>query len=197
METYRRRVLGLTQGLQHPLTRLLARLGITPNQITLLGLALSLVAAALASQGRFLAAGGVLAFGSALDMVDGMLARATGKASARGALLDSVADRVSEGAVLVGLLWHYGSHPETPWWMPLLVGLALLNGFLVSYVRARAEAVGAAGKAGLMTRPERVVVLVAGLMTGWVQVALGVIAALSLLSWVQRFLDAWRSLKGR
>ena len=197
METYRRRVLSLTQGLQPPVVRLLVRLGVSPNHVTLLGLALSLVAAALAGRGWFLAAGGVLAAGSALDLVDGMLARATGKASARGALLDSLADRLAEGAVLLGLLFYYATQESVLWWPPLLVGLALLNGFLVSYVRARAEGVGAPGKAGLMTRPERVLVLVAGLLTGWVPLALGVIAALSLLTWVQRFLEAWRFLKGR
>ena len=201
MEAFRRRLASLSQRLQEPLVRFLARTGVTPNQVTLLGLLLSVVAAALAAQGWFLWAGLTLAVGSALDMVDGVLARSTGKASSQGALLDSVADRLGEAAVLLGLLLYYVTQQPERWWAPSLVGLALVNGFLVSYVRARAEGLGVTNKGGpmggLMTRPERVVVLVVGLVLGWVEVALGVIAVLSLLTWVQRFLDALRALGRR
>ncbi|MSQ41226.1 MAG: CDP-alcohol phosphatidyltransferase family protein [Dehalococcoidia bacterium] len=197
METFRRRLSSLFQQLQAPLVRLLARTGVTPNQVTLLGLLLSVAAAVLASQGWFLWAGLTLAVGSALDMVDGMLARSTGKASPQGALLDSVADRLGEAAVLLGLLLYYVTQQPEGWRAPLLVGLALVNGFLVSYVRARAEGLGVTGKKGLMTRPERVVALVAGLVLGWVEVALAVIALLSLVTWVQRLLDSWRALGRR
>lgn len=197
MEAFRRRLASLSQRLQEPLVRFLARTGVTPNQITLLGLLLSVAAAALAAGGWFLWAGITLAVGSALDMVDGMLARSTGKASSQGALLDSVADRLGEAAVLLGLLLYYVTQQPERWWAPVLVGLALVNGFLVSYVRARAEGLGVTDKGGLMTRPERVVALVAGLLLGQVEVALAIIAALSLMTWAQRFFDAWRALGRR
>ncbi len=197
MEAFRRRLASLSQRLQEPLVRFLARTGVTPNQITLLGLLLSVAAAARAAGGWFLWAGITLAVGSALDMVDGMLARSTGKASSQGALLDSVADRLGEAAVLLGLLLYYVTQQPERWWAPVLVGLALVNGFLVSYVRARAEGLGVTDKGGLMTRPERVVALVAGLLLGQVEVALAIIAALSLMTWAQRFFDAWRALGRR
>ena len=198
MEAYRQRARHLfLHGIQTPLIHLLARVGVTPHHLTLLGLLLSGGAAFLASQGWFFAAGALLAVASILDLLDGALARFTGRASARGALLDSLADRLSEAAVLLGLLLYYLTQRPDAWWPPVLVYLALVNGILVSYVRARVEGLGVVSKVGLMTRPERAVVLIAGLLVGWVEVTLGIIAALSLVTWVHRFTDAWRSLGER
>jgi CDP-diacylglycerol--glycerol-3-phosphate 3-phosphatidyltransferase len=197
MDAYRQRALRLvSRHLETPLVRLLVGLGVTPNQVTLLGLLLGLGAAYLASQGWLLAAGALLGVASALDTVDGMLARSTGRASPQGALLDSMADRLSEAAILLGLLLYY-TWQGSDWWLPVLVYLALANGLLVSYIRARAEGVGVESKVGIMTRPERMIVLTIGLLVGWVEVALGIIVALSLVTWVHRFLHTWRALGGR
>ena len=72
--------------------------------------------------------------------------------------------------------------------------LALANGFLVSYLRARSESLGIVSKVGIMTRPERVLVLIIGLLLGWVEVALAVITIMSIVTWIHRFIDAWNSL---
>jgi CDP-diacylglycerol--glycerol-3-phosphate 3-phosphatidyltransferase len=179
--------------LERPGARLLSRLGVTPNGVTLMGLALSVVSAGLIATGSLALGGVVLLMSAALDMMDGALARLTGRASDAGALLDSVADRVAEAAVLLGMLaFALGRGDAT---MAVLVNLAIVTSVLVSYIRARAEGLGVRGTVGLMTRPERVVVLAVGLLAGFPTVALGVIAAGSAATAAHRFLHAWTQLR--
>ena len=178
-----------------PAVRLLAALGFTPNAITLSGL---LVAGggALAIGRGWLAFGGILlVLAGAFDLLDGALARHSGKESRFGALLDSTTDRVSEAAVLLGLLVFYMTRSSTLG--VVLVYVALFGSVMVSYVRARAEGLGVECKVGVMTRSERVALMVAALMVGqWWQpalmVALVVIAALTTITTVQRVLHVKR-----
>ncbi len=125
-----------------------------PMAITTLSVLLATGAAVVVSAGAF-AIGGWLYLGSGLcDVLDGRLARDQGSASKAGAALDSVLDRYSDAAILLGLSWYYRSS-----WV-LVIGLAALVGsLLVPYVRARAEGLGVSASVGLMARPERVVVL--------------------------------------
>lgn len=125
-----------------------------PMAITTLSVLLATGAAVVVSAGAF-ALGGWLYLGSGLcDVLDGRLARDQGSASKAGAALDSVLDRYSDAAILLGLSWYYRSS-----WV-LVIGLAALVGsLLVPYVRARAEGLGVTASVGLMARPERVVVL--------------------------------------
>ena len=125
-----------------------------PMAITTLSVLLATGAAVVVSAGAF-AIGGWLYLGSGLcDVLDGTLARDQGSASKAGAALDSVLDRYSDAAILLGLSWYYRSS-----WV-LVIGLAALVGsLLVPYVRARAEGLGVSASVGLMARPERVVVL--------------------------------------
>lgn len=179
--------------LEEPGARSLNRLGVTPNVATLLGLALSIVSAVLMAMGALALGGIVLLASGVLDMMDGALARLTGRASRGGALLDSVADRVAEAAVLLGVLVLALVREDDS--LAVLVFLALATSVLVSYIRARAEGLGLSGSPGLVTRPERVAVLGLGLILGFPTAALGLIVAGSAVTAAHRFQHAWKALR--
>ena len=188
----------LTSYLEQPVTGLLARLGVSPNGLTLLGLVVAGASAYLLSVGLLWAGGIVLLASGVFDLFDGALARATGRASRFGALLDSVVDRVSEMVVLLGLLILYIQSSSAEGLV--LVYLALAGSVLVSYLRARAEGLGIECRVGIMTRPERVVALGIGLVLGhwWpvaVLVVLAAVAGLAFFTSVQRLLHSWAELK--
>ena len=176
-----------------PIVRALARAGVTPNALTVTALAGNAVAAALVASGALAAGGVVMLLASALDLLDGELARATGRASKLGALLDSVFDRFSEAVLLFGLLVYElneGHREEAA-----LVFVVVVGSLLVSYVRARAESLGVALTSGLFTRAERVVVLGVALITGvLLRPALWVLAVLTVLTALQRLYLAGRVL---
>ena len=177
-----------------PLVHLLARLGVTPNLLTIIGGAGNLGAAVLAGRGEFLPAGVVLLAASALDLLDGALARATGHVSRFGSILDATVDRISEGALLFGLLvWFSGRDQREE---VLLAAVAIIGSFLVSYVRARSEIAGLSLREGLFTRAERVLVLGIGLIIDKVTIALWILAVLASLTAAQRLWLAWRGTKG-
>ena len=179
--------------LTDPVVGALARLGVTPNMLTLAGVAGNIGAGALAAMGEFLPAGILVLAASSLDLFDGALARATGQATDFGSVLDAVMDRVSEAAVLFGLLIYYsdrGGQTEE-----ILAFAAVAGSILVSYVRARAEIVGLKLREGLFTRTERVAVLGIGLMLGLVTEMLWVLAPLAGLTAAQRLFVVWRELR--
>jgi CDP-diacylglycerol--glycerol-3-phosphate 3-phosphatidyltransferase len=175
----------LASYVEKPTARLLEKVGLSPNKVTVIGLLLGGATAYLLGTGLFVEGGILLLLASALDMADGALARLHGRASAAGALLDSTADRLSEAVVFLGLLVFYISPLSTP--EVLLIHLALTGSFMVSYLRARGESLGVDCKVGVMTRPERVIVLAVGLLIGQVAIALGIIATLSFLTAIHRF----------
>ncbi|MGH2479973.1 MAG: CDP-alcohol phosphatidyltransferase family protein, partial [Ktedonobacteraceae bacterium] len=156
--------------------RPLARLGIDPNVITLLGLLLSVVTAVVIGSGFIRAGGALVLFAGIFDMFDGAMARVCNAATTFGAFLDSTLDRYSESIILGGLLYYAlqspGLHEAVwPWaneqqWMIMLLFVAAVGSLLVSYAKARAEGLGLECKTGLLARPERVVILAAGLLTG-------------------------------
>ena len=148
--------------LLEPLISLLELTGVRPSFVTLLGLAVTALAACLVWRGSYVVAGMVLLAGSLLDAVDGALARATKTESAAGAVLDSTSDRLGESLVFLALVAGNASR-EFPALL-YLAPAALIGSFLVSYVRARAEGVGIECKIGLFTRTERLVVLISGLV---------------------------------
>jgi CDP-diacylglycerol--glycerol-3-phosphate 3-phosphatidyltransferase len=176
-----------------PVVRRLAALGVTPDMITFVSIGGNIAAAVLAANGQLIAAGIVMLVFSAMDFLDGALARATGKASNYGAMLDSVFDRTSEAAVLFGILLYeldQGHSEESA-----LIFAAVFGSLMVSYVRARAEGLGIDLREGLFTRPERVVLLAAALITGWLRLGLWILAVLTLLTAAQRFVSAARTLR--
>ncbi len=177
-----------------PASRLLARTPFSPDFLTWTGFVLTLGAAALVVLRYFIAAGLVYLVAALFDLLDGSLARATGKTTRFGAILDSSLDRMSEGVVLTGLIVMFARSGEP--WEAMLCGLTMLFSFMVSYIKARTEAIGVECKAGFFTRPERVVLLTVALLVGWNHYALvtiiAVLAALSLASAIQRLVYARR-----
>ena len=178
------------------IARVLVKLGFSPSGLTIIGVLIACVAAALIAQGMLAAGGVVVLIAGAFDMFDGAVARMTDRATKFGALFDSVMDRVSEAVVLLGLLWFYLEDCEQLGAM--LVYVSIVGSTLVSYVRARAEGLGIECKGGLMQRPERVASLGIGIIVGqwWepaVLIVLGVIAALTVLTTVQRVVETARA----
>ena len=181
--------------LTDPVVGVMARAGVTPNQLTVLGFAGNVGAAVLAARGQFLPAGLVMLAASALDLLDGALARATGRASAFGAVFDATLDRLSEAAVLGGLAFYFAERGETEG--VVLAFAALTGSVAVSYVRAQAKANGLELREGLFTRAERVLVLSGGLIIDQTRIALWVLAVLANLTALQRLYAAWDGLGRR
>lgn len=181
--------------LTEPVVRPLARLGVTPNMLTILGVLGNCGAGALAANGEFLLAGIVVLLASALDMFDGALARATGQATPFGSAFDATMDRVSEAAVFFGLLIYFsdrGAQTEE-----LLIFIAVVASILVSYVRARAEILGLKMKEGAFTRFERVALMGVGLIAhdlsgeNVITPVLWILAALASFTALQRLVIVW------
>ena len=177
-----------------PIVSPLAAVGVTPNMISAAGFVGNVVAGVLAAGGQFLAAGIVMLVFSGLDLLDGALARKTGTVTKFGAVFDSVLDRLSEAAVLGGLLYHYSEAGRTT--PVILCYAAIVGSILVSYARARAEGIGLTLREGLFTRAERVLLLGGALVIahGIVVWALWVLSALSHATAVQRVVTVWRRL---
>jgi CDP-diacylglycerol--glycerol-3-phosphate 3-phosphatidyltransferase len=171
-----------------PIVTPLARAGVSPNHLTLLGFLGNVGAAALAARGEFLAAGLVMLAASALDLLDGALARATNRASAAGAIFDSVFDRLSEAALLGGLTFYFAGRGERE--EVVLCFAALAGSLLVSYVRARAQGEGFDLRDGWFTRAERVILLGGGLIISQVRIALWILAVMANLTALQRLYTA-------
>jgi CDP-diacylglycerol--glycerol-3-phosphate 3-phosphatidyltransferase len=167
-----------------PIARLLTRLGLTPNTVTVLGFFLSAAVALVLATGRLTLAGLLLIVTLAFDAVDGTMARTQGTTSRFGAFLDSTLDRWTELFLYGALVWHYlqiGQDVNV-----LLAVAAMSTSVMVSYTRARAEGVGLPCKEGIFTRFERLVVLIVGLLFGATPWALGIIAVLAGITAVQR-----------
>lgn len=175
-----------------PIVRGLAAAHVSAAMLTTAGFLGNVFAAWLASQGELVFAGIAVLFFSALDLLDGAVARATGTASRFGALYDSTLDRLSEAAVLGGLLWYAlqtGSDEQA-----MLAFVATVGSLMVSYVRARAEGLGLALKDGLFTRSERVVLVGVALILGLTRAALWALAILTVLTAFQRLWIGSRAL---
>ena len=141
-------------------------LRLTPNMLTGVSLVLGLIAGYFFFTGSFAAAGWIMLAGGALDILDGALARLTGMASKEGAFFDSCVDRYSESFILIGISLYFVSKPDitifgesSHVWIIALAMLAMMGSLIVSYAKARGEAVGFSTNAGLMQRAERVAVL--------------------------------------
>jgi CDP-diacylglycerol--glycerol-3-phosphate 3-phosphatidyltransferase len=176
----------------------LGRVPVTPNQITVIGVALTFCAAVLAALGYLRWAGVVLIFAGTFDILDGALARSSSRAYPYGAFLDSTLDRYSEGAIYIGLAAYFASTGgPLQRWLLLATVAALAGSFLVSYVRARAQSLGFTCESGLFARPERVVATVVGLIFGGVilYAVVFLLAILTNLTALQRIREVW--LQGR
>ena len=181
--------------LTDPIVNPLAKLGVRPNHLTIAGGLGNVGAAVLSGRGDFLPAGIVVLAASSLDLLDGALARASGRATDFGSVFDAVMDRVSEAAVLFGILFYFsdrGGRNEE-----LLAFAAVVGSILVSYVRARAEIIGLKLREGFFTRAERVLLLSVGLMIDQVTPMLWILAVLSWATALQRLFLVWSQTRRR
>jgi CDP-diacylglycerol--glycerol-3-phosphate 3-phosphatidyltransferase len=175
--------------------RLVSSGRVTPNALTVGGLVLNVATVPFILTGHFVVAAIVLLLASVCDMLDGAVARLSEQVTPFGAFLDSTSDRLSEGVLLMAIGIWFAGHGH--FWDLSAVFIALTMSFLVSYTRARAEALGLECKVGLASRPERVVLLMIGLLFAryhMLTVMVWVIAAATTYTVVQRILHVRRQL---
>ncbi len=172
-----------------PVAGLLVRLGVSPNMLTSVGTLCTVIGGVAFATGHIRTAGWIIGLTAIFDVLDGTIARRTGKATVFGAFYDSTLDRVADGALLGGIAWFYATSAIYANRLMLAVSiLGIVGTFLVSYTRARAEALGIDAKVGVMQRPERVTLLSApqaffGLaLGGWIFA--GVVAILAVTAWI-------------
>src|SRR5579864_5265490 len=175
------------------IVRALALSRIHPNVLTFLGLLINIWAAFLFAAGHFQAAALVLIGAGLFDMVDGRVARETNRVTRFGGFFDSVLDRYSDLALLVGMLVWYGSINRFGY--VVLTALAMTASVMISYVRARAENTIPTCKVGFMERPERVVLLIIGALFDRMAPVLWVIAILGNLTVIDRMIFTWQEAK--
>jgi phosphatidylglycerophosphate synthase len=175
-----------------PLEPLARKVKFNPNIITVAGFAVTALGAFVVSKYLFLG-GLVIGIGSLLDMFDGVVARAHGRESKFGAFLDSVLDRYADALIFIGLAWYLagqGDHAGA-----LLCLGTWIGAFAISYTRARAEGLDIKCETGIMERPERIVMLVFGALTGWIVPVLWIMLFLTHFTAFQRVYHVWRAIK--
>ena len=175
------------------IVRGLALSKIHPNVLTFLGLVINIGAAVLLAAGRFRAAGLVIIGAGLFDMVDGRVARETNRVTRFGGFFDSVLDRYSDLALLMGLLVYYGII-NRPFYV-VLTAIVMTGSVMVSYTRARAENTIPKCKVGFLERPERVVLLIIGALFDRMAPVLWVLAVLSNVTVIHRMIYTWRETK--
>jgi CDP-diacylglycerol---glycerol-3-phosphate 3-phosphatidyltransferase len=187
--------------LAEPLADYLVRRGVSPNEITTLGTFCTVATGAAFAMGHIRTGGWILGATAIFDVLDGMVARRSGKSTIFGAFYDSTLDRLADGALLGGLLIFYASdevHRNV--FMVIVTLLGVIGAFMTSYARARAEPLGIDAKVGLIQRAERLVLLCApqaifGLTLNG-RVLMGIVVLLSVASWitvVQRMMFVYRA----
>ena len=190
----------MTRGVVEPLAYAIGRVGLTPNGVTLIGMSLHVLVAALLALGYFAVGGALLFIASGIDGLDGTLARLTGKTTPFGAFFDSTLDRISEVLTFLGLILYLdwrAVDPSTALYSPALVYAAATGSLMVSYSRARAEGIGSSTKVGFMGRMERMALVVLGLVTGWIGPVLWAVVIGTWLTTAYRVYDVWRQSRPR
>src|SRR3954447_19744068 len=164
-----------------------------PNVLTFIGLLINIWAAVLFAYGRFVAAGLVVIGGGLVDMVDGRVARETNRVTRFGGFFDSVLDRYSDLALLVGLLVYYASINRPAY--VVLTAIVMTASVMISYTRSRAENIIPTCKVGFMERPERVVLLILGALFSRMAPVLWVIAVLGNLTVIHRMIFTYQEAR--
>jgi len=167
-----------------PVARLLLRARVRPNHLTVLGLGVSIAAAYVFSVGRLRWGAALLAVAGLFDFFDGAVARLAGSDSDYGAFLDSVVDRYSDLAVLLGILVYYERTADTAG--AILTMATLAGTVMVSYTKARAQSIGVSCEIGVMERPERLIALIAGATFHLLTPVMALLALLTNLTAIQR-----------
>ncbi len=179
-----------TRNILRPIALFCGKLGLTPNALTIGGFLLVAGVSLVLAKGYFRLGGILLLLTVWLDAVDGALARETDQVTRFGAFLDSTLDRYAETLLYLGLLVYYT--PRHVDYMVYLIYLTITGSLLVSYTRARAEAAGIPVTEGLLTRFERLVILILGLIFLHLEAALWILAPLTHVTAVQRMLIVWK-----
>ena len=177
-----------------PVGRLLLRLHLRPNHLTVCGLGVSVATAVAFTSGRTRLAGVLLVLAGLFDYFDGSLARASGQVTPFGGFLDSVIDRYSDLVVLLGIVLlfvHAGN-----WRGIALTMVALIGTVMVSYTKARAESIGVACNVGFMERPERMICMIAGAVLDLLEPALWILALLTNATAVHRIVFTRHATRG-
>ena len=176
----------LFKGIIDPIAGFFLKIGLKPNAITILGLLLSTLSAYFLAIGKIPLAGLILLVGGPLDVIDGSMARKLGEPTKFGAFFDSVIDRYAELIVFAGLMIYYIQKANQL--AMILVFISAAGSVLVSYVKARAEALGFTAKVGILTRVERLIVLIFCFIINVPMVALWIVAILANVTAIQRML---------
>jgi len=166
-----------------PIARALVRAGATANWLTFAGVVGTVLGTAVVLSGRAVLGALVLVVACAVDAFDGSVARLRGSSSAFGAFYDSVADRISDAVIFGGVAWLVRDDPLSF----TLAIVALSTALVTSYVRAKAESLGWDATVGLVERPERLILIIAGIGLGLVEVALWLLAIGGAVTIAQRF----------
>jgi phosphatidylglycerophosphate synthase len=176
------------RGLLDPVVALCAYVGISPMGMTLFGIFLSFIGAIYVANGKLFAGAIILIISGLADTIDGSLARSQGKVTTFGAFIDSTGDRVSEMAYFTGLVFYFIGQGPGNGTLIFFVLAALAGSFLTSYARARAEGLGFECAVGILERPERVVLMIVGLLFGKVVLTAVIVflAAMSIFTFLQR-----------
>lgn len=188
------------------IVRLIARLNPNPNLLSVIGLGINIFAALLYGYGRFFYAGLVMIFANIFDMLDGRVARLTGRVTKFGAFLDSSLDRLSDMVVFLGIIIFYSRDTEYHSTLyAALTGAALIGSVMISYTSARAESLIPKCDVGFLRRPERVVILILGSLTVWPQsshpllnkmpATICLMAVLSYWTFGHRLYHTWRQIR--
>ncbi|MBV9303645.1 MAG: CDP-alcohol phosphatidyltransferase family protein [Acidobacteriaceae bacterium] len=175
------------------IVRGLALSKINPNVLTFFGLVINMVAATFLAVGSFRTAGFIIIFAGLFDMVDGRVARETNRVTRFGAFFDSVLDRYSDVALLVGLLVYYGTINRPSY--VVLTAIVMAASVMISYTRTRAENIIPTCKVGFLERPERVVLLIIGALFDRMAPVLWVIAVLGNLTVAHRMVFTYQEAK--
>jgi len=172
-----------------PLVLIFDKLHISPNILTVAGLLITVAGSFFILKHDFFTAGLILTFGALFDALDGTLARKTGKTTKFGAFLDSTVDRVADFLPLFALMYYFKE--DTLFFT--ISGLAILFSFLVSYTRARAEGLGIECKVGIFERPERLIILIASLLTGFVEIGVTAVFLGALFTTFERIIYVYKN----
>ena len=193
------RIRGAWDQFVRPVGRTIARSGLSPNAITILGLLIQVGVAYLIVDGALVAAGLAGTAAGVADLLDGAVAKARGAESRFGALLDSTTDRLSDALFFIPVAWLYGVDPDIAAhdepWVAAIALAALVFSFLVSYVKARAEALRFECNVGFAERFERLFIMIVGMVFGIVPIAVVVLTLLTFATFVQRMVHVYRQAR--
>ena len=175
--------------LDRPLLPMAKRIRVNPNLLTITGFIITLAAAFVLPLN--LRIGGLLILAGCLfDTLDGAVARTNKKTTKFGAFLDSLLDRVSDVLIFLSIAWHLAENGDK---VGALLSLGTMVGaFLVSYARARSEGLGIDNREGLMERPERIILIIVGTLTGWLKLILWLMVMLTYFTVLQRSYKVWK-----